>query len=103
MTAASFAIAVTIEVKPENTDDFRNRILRQAQDSLKKEPWCLGFEVLQDTARPNVFFLFESYTDAEALDRHRATDHFADYSSTVEAWITAKDIRRLNYSRPDTA
>jgi (4S)-4-hydroxy-5-phosphonooxypentane-2,3-dione isomerase len=95
MTQPKFAIAVTFEIKPEFVEAFRVRILKQARDSIEKEPDCVQFDVLVDEADPSVFYLYETYADAAAFETHKQTKHFADYDRTVCDWVQSKSIRRL--------
>jgi quinol monooxygenase YgiN len=96
MTKPKFAVAVTFEIKPEFVAAFRVRILKQATDSIEKEPECYQFDVLMDEADPSVFHLYETYLDAAAFEAHKHTTHFADYDRTVSDWVLSKSIRRLN-------
>lgn len=95
MPQPTFAIAVTFHIKPENADQFCARVLQQAADSVQKEPGCFQFDVLRDESNQNIFFLYETYANAAALDDHRQTPHFANFSQTVADWIDSKDVRRL--------
>ncbi|WP_164101847.1 putative quinol monooxygenase [Candidatus Laterigemmans baculatus] len=91
----TFAVAVTFEIHPEHVEAFRARILKQAHDSVEKEPGCCQFDVLTDEADPTSFFLYETYLDAEAFEAHQKTPHFADYNRTVADWVKSKHLRRL--------
>lgn len=102
MNRPTFAIAVTFRIKAPHVERFRERILRQAEDSLAKEPGCCRFEVLTDESDPTVFFLYETYVDAAAFEVHKATPHFADYDATVADWVADKQIRRLRWIGPET-
>lgn len=95
MSNPSFAIAVTFEILPEHVDAFRQRVLRQARDSVEREEGCFQFDVLVDQSDPATFFLYETYADEAALAAHRDTPHFADFDATVRPWIVSKSIRRL--------
>lgn len=95
MSQPTFAIAVTIEIKPAFIEQFRVRILQQAQDSIAKEPDCCQFDALRDESNPSIFFLYETYVDAHAFEKHKQTPHFADYDRTVANWIASKQVRRL--------
>ena len=96
MKQPTFAIAVTFEIKPEFVDSFRPRILQQARDSVTLEPGCCQFDVLVDENDPNIFFLYETYVDAQAFEVHKQTSHFADYDRTVANWVAAKRVQRLS-------
>ncbi|MEO1524531.1 MAG: putative quinol monooxygenase [Planctomycetota bacterium] len=92
----TFAIVVTFQIKPEHVDAFRERMLVQASDSLRLEEGCHRFDVLTDEADSSVFVLYEAYTDAEAFEFHKQTEHFRDYDQCVQGWIASKSIQRLN-------
>ena len=96
--SATFAIAVTFHIKPEFVDQFRQRVLQQASDSVRLEEGCHQFDVLVDESDPSVIFLYETYDDAAAFDAHRATPHFADFNQTVTDWVLTKDVRRLKHA-----
>lgn len=95
MSQPTFAVAVTFEIKPDCVDQFRNRVVQQAKDSLEKEPGCSQFDVLIDQSSPTTFFLYETYRDADAFAAHKQTPHFADFDRTVTDWVASKQARRL--------
>ena len=96
MKTPTFAIAVVFQIKPSNVSQFQQRVLQQAKDSVEKEPGCSQFDVLQDEASPNTFFLYETYINAQAFEEHKQTAHFFDFNQTVTPWIETKEVRRLN-------
>ena len=71
-----FALVVPLKVKPE----MREKFLAAAQDdsicSVRDEPGCLRFDVLQDNTDPNKFFFYEVYLDENALKAHQASAHY---------------------------
>ena len=71
------AIFVTVKVKPESRDRFLEVIEHDATASVRDEPGCLRFEVLQDASDPDTYYFFEVYADEAALNAHRETPHFA--------------------------
>lgn len=87
-----FVLAVTFEIATDHVEEFRAAILKQASNSREREPWCLQFDVCFDEARPTMCFLYEKYDSREAIPKHRATEHFADYNATVEDWIVDKNV-----------
>lgn len=95
MKQPTFAIAVVFEIKSEFIGSFRTRIVQQATDSITKEAGCLQFDVLTDESDPSLFFLYETYVDANAFEIHKATPHFADYDAAVADWVISKQVRRL--------
>src|ERR1700738_4317286 len=72
-----FALVVSLKVKP----DLRDKFLAAAEDdsicSVRDEPGCLRFDVLQDNADPNHFFFYEVYRDEAAVQAHSQEPHYA--------------------------
>jgi len=95
MNQPTFAIAVAFEIMPEWVEEFRERVIQQAKDSVEKEPGCIQFDVLLDESSSNSFFLYETYVDASAFDDHKQMAHFHDFNETVTPWVANKQLRRL--------
>jgi quinol monooxygenase YgiN len=53
--------------------------LRGLRDGSRTEPGCITFDVARGIDDPNVFFLYEIWTDQAALDAHYTTEHFQRY------------------------
>jgi autoinducer 2-degrading protein len=72
-----FALVVSLKVKPA----MRDRFLAAAEDdsvcSVRDEPGCLRFDVLQDNADADHFFFYEVYLDEAAFQAHSQAPHFA--------------------------
>ena len=93
MTKPTCAVCVTFQVKPEHFDEFLDRVKQQANDSLSKEAWCHQFDVSTREDAPFEVLLYETYDDRTAfLEKHRQTDHFAEFNATVSDWIAAKQV-----------
>jgi quinol monooxygenase YgiN len=62
---------------PEDKADEVEGILRELGAASRREPCCLGFEVVRGGAdAPGSFALFETWRDQAALDEHYETEHF---------------------------
>ncbi len=92
----SFAIIVTIKLKPGTSDAFRPHILENARTSRETEPDCHRFDVLVAEDDPDTFFFYEEYTDAGALDRHRETAHYKTFIETTKDMIADRTIQRCS-------
>jgi len=80
-------------IKPENMAEFREAVLLQAKNSLEKEPWCHQFDVGFDPERPNQVLLYETYDDRAAFyEKHRTTEHFAQFGQKISTWVEAKQF-----------
>lgn len=63
-----FVIAAEFHIKADRIEDFRKLIAWQAGRSVAEEPGCIQFDVCQDQETPELFLLYEVYTDARAFD-----------------------------------
>ena len=93
MPQARCAVCVIFTIKPEYVDRFREVVLLQARNSLEKESWCHQFDVSFDPERPNQVLLYETYDDRDAfVEKHRKTEHFAIFASTITDWVESKQV-----------
>jgi autoinducer 2-degrading protein len=63
----------------ETADMFRSYV-----KLVQTEPGCMRFDVLQSRKDPRRFMLYELYRDDAALDVHRRTPHFLEYSPKIQ-------------------
>lgn len=84
-------VAVTFEIAPDHAEAFRDRVGRQAEDSLT-EPGCRRFDVWCDPGDCTRVFLFEIYDDRAAFDAHLASEHFKAFDAEVRSWIRDRRI-----------
>jgi (4S)-4-hydroxy-5-phosphonooxypentane-2,3-dione isomerase len=75
---------VKVRIKPELRKRFLEAIEHDAIASERDEPGCLRFNVIQDKSDENTYFFYEVYTDAAALDAHRAAPHFAVWQAAAD-------------------
>jgi autoinducer 2-degrading protein len=78
------AIWVKVRVKPDQKKRFLEAIEVDALGSERDEPGCLRFNVLQDEQDENVYYFYEVYKDAAALEAHRKAPHY-------QVWRAAAD------------
>lgn len=53
-------------------------LLPALQRQSLAEPGCLGYEILESSATPEVMVLIERYRDVAAIDAHRNSVHYRD-------------------------
>ena len=78
------AMWVKVRVKPEARERFLKAIKVDALGSERDEPGCMRFNVLQDQADQNVYYFYEVYRDAAALEAHRAAPHYAVWRAAAD-------------------
>ena len=90
-----FVITVDFEIKSEFVNEFRNRVLQQAKDSLNNEEKSITFDVCFDEKNINKVFLYEIYQDKDAFDYHLKSDHYLSFDKDVKSWVTKKIVNQL--------
>ena len=76
----------------QKAEEFLGRL----RDASVKEPGVLRFEVGRSEDEPNVFALWEVYRDEEAVDAHRASEHFQRlFVEGVKPLLKERDVRTV--------
>ena len=88
------SIFVTIQIRDGFVDQFKEASFGDSQGSVRDEPGCFRFYILQNSEDPNRFHLYEVYEDELALEAHRDAPHYKKWRSTVEDWFDG-DISRV--------
>lgn len=89
-------VTVIFEIAAGHEEAFAGRVLRQAEDSLEREPGCHVFDVCRDPIQRGRFFLYEVYDDREAFDAHLRSAHFAAFDDDVRDWVADKQVRAFD-------
>jgi autoinducer 2-degrading protein len=76
-----YVLWVTLQVQPEHRQEFLDAITANAAASVRDEPGCLGFDVIElDTDKDEVenrFAFYETYIDRKAFEiGHKQAPHF---------------------------
>ena len=71
-----YAVVVSLKIKPEMREKFLAAALDDHTCSLRDEPGCLRFDVVQDNADPNHYFFYEVYRDENAFKAHQGMAHY---------------------------
>ncbi|HIB56931.1 MAG: putative quinol monooxygenase [Alphaproteobacteria bacterium] len=81
------SIFVTIKIKEGFSDQFREASFGDSEGSVRDEPGCFRFDILQNSECRQVFHLYEVYEDDQAFEAHKKTPHFKKWFSAVEPWL----------------
>ena len=85
-----FVVIVEFDLHRRHVQAFRERVLRQAADSLELEPDCHVFDVCIDPDNETSVLLYEVYSDRSAFDAHLASAHFDAFDAAVKSWFSDK-------------
>lgn len=66
----TFVVAASLRIKKKYLNEFNKRVKRHANNSVTREPGCIGFEVSVDKSDPRRFLFYEVYLDESAFDKH---------------------------------
>ncbi|MFZ0039670.1 MAG: putative quinol monooxygenase [Solirubrobacteraceae bacterium] len=70
------------------------RIGQAVAAASRSEPGCISYRLYEDTEREHEFVFVEEWEDDEALQRHFATPHIAEFMRAISAAIVAPpDVR----------
>ena len=81
-----YVIIAPIKIKEGYKEQFVEAMLDDAKGSMKNEPGCLRFDVIQDGDDPNQIWLYEVYVDEAAFQAHMKTPHFIKWRDSVKDW-----------------
>ena len=88
-----YAIFVTINIKPGYREQFKEASLGDSQGSVRDEPGCFRFDILEDKTNPNRFYLYEVYEDEDAhMVAHRNAPHYKKWRETVQDWFEGDTV-----------
>ena len=87
---------VRIPVKP-GTRAEATAAFQFAVDNVQHEAGTINYIVLEDAADPDAIFVFEVYSDHDALAAHGGSDWFKEFGPKLAAFIDGKpEMRFLN-------
>ena len=89
------SIFVTIQVKPEFINQFKEASFGDSQGAVRDEPGCFRFDILKDDSDPNRIHLYEIYEDQAAIEAHRNAPHYLKWRSTIESMVEG-DFQRVS-------
>lgn len=87
-----YVLVVTIDIKAGFKDPFVAEMLADARGSVRDEPGCVRFDVIQDEKEPNRIYLYEVYKDRAAFDYHLTTPHFLKWKGAVQDWFASPAV-----------
>jgi quinol monooxygenase YgiN len=65
------------------------RIGQKVAAASRQETGCVSYRVYQDTEQENEFVFVEEWESSEALQRHFATPHIAEFMQAIPATLIA--------------
>jgi (4S)-4-hydroxy-5-phosphonooxypentane-2,3-dione isomerase len=81
---AMYILMVRLTVKQDHIDDFIKASIADGTNSLRHEPGCYRFDIIQDETNPTLFAFSEVYSDEAAFKHHQTTPHFKQWEATTK-------------------
>jgi (4S)-4-hydroxy-5-phosphonooxypentane-2,3-dione isomerase len=72
-------LAVTWKANPGKEAEVA-AIFRKLETASRTEPGCLMYVVHEHQTEPGRFFIYEQYSDADALEANRQSPHIQEYA-----------------------
>jgi (4S)-4-hydroxy-5-phosphonooxypentane-2,3-dione isomerase len=83
---------VDFRLKPHCQTEFRRLIDENARASVRDEPGCRQFDVLEPTKEKDRVVLYEIYDDRAAFELHLKSAHFASFNSASAPLVVEKIV-----------
>jgi quinol monooxygenase YgiN len=87
-------ILAHITAAPEKADLVRSE-LEKLLEPTRAEAGCLRYDLHVDNANPNLFVMFENWTDKNALDAHLIQPHIAAFGAATKGAIAGFSLNEL--------
>jgi quinol monooxygenase YgiN len=89
---SSYVIIVDFKLKPGMRAKFRKLIDANADASVREEPGCQRFDVLEPAGEDDRIVLYEIYDHRAALDAHIATEHYKIFDKASTGMVAEKSV-----------
>ncbi len=73
------SFTVRFRFAPEDRPEIRS-LLQKLGSASRQEPGCANYVAHSVDGDPDTIVIYEQYRDAEALEAHRASEHFQQYA-----------------------
>jgi quinol monooxygenase YgiN len=77
-------------IAKQGCEDKLKELLTAMVEPSKKEDGCLLYNIFQYENNKRKFMAVETWRDEEALDGHKASEHYAVYKSSYEPYCEHK-------------
>lgn len=74
----AYVVAAIWRAKEGQADTIL-RVIEKMTPLSRQEPGCSFYQAHRSPTDPNLFFLYEQYTDAAGYEAHMATPYFEQY------------------------
>lgn len=83
---------VDFRLKPGSRGEFRRLIDENARTSVREEPGCRQFDVLEPPKEQDRVVLYEIYDDRAAFEAHLKSAHFRSFNEASAPLVNEKIV-----------
>jgi autoinducer 2-degrading protein len=87
-----YVVIVDFRLNSGALAEFRPRIGANARASVRDEPGCRRFDVVESRGDPDRVLLYEIYDDEASFDQHCRTAHFRSFDSECARFVAEKVV-----------
>jgi autoinducer 2-degrading protein len=91
---SGFVIMVDFRLRAGAQAVFRRMIDANARASVRDEPGCRRFDVVEPEGEPGRVLLYEIYDDETAFHAHRRAAHFLEFDAESAPLVETKLVTR---------
>ena len=93
---ADYVVIVEFRLKPDMHASFRRLVESNAIASVRSEPGCRRFDVLEPKDENGRIVLYEIYRDRAAFEDHLKTEHFAAFDAAAADLVTDRTVSHFD-------
>ena len=82
-------LMIPVHAKEQHVDDVIREAILNAKTTVKSEPGCRRYDVIQDENDPTKLGLCQIYNDMGAFYEHLSLPHYQGFSQTTKNWTAA--------------
>jgi len=89
-----YCLILKTQLAPGSFDQFMEVMRVNATASVRDEPDCLVFDVVQDLNDPDLVYLYELYRDDAAFAHHKTTEHYLQSRPLLGEFIVKQEAMK---------
>ncbi|KXL52727.1 putative monooxygenase YcnE [Anaerotignum neopropionicum] len=78
-------VLIAKSVVPQKNKEAFLQVAEKLVSETRKEAGCIFYDFVKDSNEENVYYFVEKYTDQEAVEAHKNSEHFVTYAPKMRA------------------
>ncbi len=94
LSVSKITVVAKIVAKQVAVEAVKNELLKLILPT-RKESGCIEYRLHQDNQEPALFFFYETWESAAALEQHKNTDHYKAYVRALNGMVEDKVVHKM--------